>query len=647
MNKASGLMLAVLVSCGTQAAFALDLGRSWVEPDTAMIRQEGTWDVHYVAGLAGIGLGGGLRVQFPNAWIADPWGKRKEPQIERPDEANYVSVHTEYGEGEGPRLEVSIGREGVDRQHDRFYRIFNVIVHDKPLLPGDHVVVRFAKTLAPQTAEKDSIKVGLDPGGNELFIPLKSFPQVTVHPGPAQKLLVLLPSQVVTGESIEARIVALDEWNNRATSYRGTIEITVNSQNPRSHAFTDGEQGLHLHSLVLSDPGIYTLEVKDSELPEGPVFVSNPVRMTEKEPKFKRYWGDLHSHSSTSKDGIGRPQTAFQNAREVFGLNFYALTDHSVGDLKALGEWWEGILPEEWALTQELVRSYYEPGEFVSFLGYEWSSPAPYGDHNIYFKDTESYFFDLEHHRTIQSLWKQLEAKEAFTVPHHTAIMWRGINSPYVDWSDRNDAQRPAVEIYSLHGASEFFNHPMGYEHFDFTPATSNPGPYYARDGWAAGHWLAAIAGSDNHTCHPGQPFGGLTCVLAPELTREAVFDAILARRTYATTGSRILLDFRINGRLMGERIEVPEGQPIKATVNVVATGALDFVEISRCAGGQWKTVSRWHPQHNANSAELEWSETGDFKEALYYCRLKQSEPFFGRDVMAWSSPIWVTQKPE
>jgi len=35
----------------------------------------------------------------------------------------------------------------------------------------------------------------------------------------------------------------------------------------------------------------------------------------------------------------------------------------------------------------------------------------------------------------------------------------------------------------------------------------------------------------------------------AGELTREGVFEALRARRTFAVTGDRIALDFRINGR--------------------------------------------------------------------------------------------------
>jgi len=66
--------------------------------------------------------------------------------------------------------------------------------------------------------------------------------------------------------------------------------------------------------------------------------------------------------------------------------------------------------------------------------------------------------------------------------------------------------------------------------------------------------------------------------VLAAELTREAIFDAIRNRRTYAVTGDRIALDFQLNGRLMGS--ELPYTRPRELAVTVTGWDQLDRVEI-------------------------------------------------------------------
>ena len=44
--------------------------------------------------------------------------------------------------------------------------------------------------------------------------------------------------------------------------------------------------------------------------------------------------------------------------------------------------------------------------------------------------------------------------------------------------------------------------------------------------------------------------------MLAEGLTREAIFDALRARRCYVTTGTRALLWFALNGQPMGTELE-------------------------------------------------------------------------------------------
>jgi hypothetical protein len=106
------------------------------------------------------------------------------------------------------------------------------------------------------------------------------------------------------------------------------------------------------------------------------------------------------------------------------------------------------------------------------------------------------------------------------------------------------------VEMYSMHGTSETRGTPLSNKVEDGVSA---------RELLAAGHRVGFIAASDNHNGAPGLSArssrftnlvysGGLAAVWAAELTREAVFDALYARRCYGTTGARILLDFRLNG---------------------------------------------------------------------------------------------------
>jgi hypothetical protein len=76
-----------------------------------------------------------------------------------------------------------------------------------------------------------------------------------------------------------------------------------------------------------------------------------------------------------------------------------------------------------------------------------------------------------------------------------------------------------------------------------------------------AGVRLGIVGGSDTHDSRPANPHterhadwkpAGLTAVWAEWLDRRALFDAFASRRCYATTGPRIVMDFRVNDAWMG-----------------------------------------------------------------------------------------------
>ncbi|MEE2636785.1 MAG: DUF3604 domain-containing protein, partial [Acidobacteriota bacterium] len=171
-----------------------------------------------------------------------------------------------------------------------------------------------------------------------------------------------------------------------------------------------------------------------------------------------------------------------------------------------------------------------------------------------------------------------------------------------------------------------------------------------------------------DHRSQPGKPHWGLAAVSAPELTREAIFDGLHARRTYGTTGARILLDFRVNDAPMGSEIALdaplpdtcagtsPECGAVAADtaalaprfrVNAHGTDIIEVIEILRYSmpDGGFRVIEELRP----NAIDVEWSgrDAGFRDDAIYYLRLRQREQVRGRIVMAWSSPIWVSARPE
>ena len=125
----------------------------------------------------------------------------------------------------------------------------------------------------------------------------------------------------------------------------------------------------------------------------------------------------------------------------------------------------------------------------------------------------------------------------------------------------------PAIEIYSAWGQFEWL----------------------LREAIERGYKVGFVAGSDDHKGRPGASYpgsssfgvyGGLTCVLARELSREGIWEALWARRCYATSGQRIALDVRADGHWMGEEFRA-EGAP-RFAVDAVGSGNIEEIRIVR-----------------------------------------------------------------
>jgi hypothetical protein len=235
-------------------------------------------------------------------------------------------------------------------------------------------------------------------------------------------------------------------------------------------------------------------------------------------------------------------------------------------------------------------------------------------------------------------LWAALKAGEALTIPHHTGKFPRPIF-----WFPHNDELDRNIEIYSGHGLSESYDPrgPLSFERSMFTePSVSFRGPQFVQDAWMQGLVLSTVAASDDHRAHPGQPHYGRTAVAATGLTREEIFDALYHRRTYGTTGIKVLMDFKMNDEPMGGTATASSAPEI--AIEVHGTDTIEFIEILRYgkSDGGFLVINTLYP----DDADFQWTGTDPaFKEdSIYYIRLRQMRMVRTRVAMAWSSPIWV-----
>ncbi len=396
--------------------------------------------------------------------------------------------------------------------------------------------------------------------------------------------------------------------------------------------------------LNLIQPSKRWFRVEQPANPDGLLFTSNlddglkRVCSQKTHPEigeYKVFFGDLHAHSAESTwqgCGTGTIDENYQYARDVAALDIFALAEHD----------WQMPEEEEWKLRLEKADEYNEEDCFVTLPSYEWTSQK-YGHRNVYYAESRNaVLFESGPKLTVNEiveggnpspseLWAKLRecGAKAITIPHHP-----NVDIFLLDWTYTDPEFDRLAEIYSVWGSSEYYGAPLSW------PPDRHNG-FSVQDAVAGGHRLGFMASSDCHDAHPGnsetlEPTigSGLVAVLASRLRRSEIFDALYERRCYATTGARILLDFKINGYIMGSEVTLPESSSPRAVyAKIEGTTDIEYVEVVR------NNREILKKEIKGRSAEISFLDRDDIeKTCFYYLRVTQKD----RE-MAWSSPIWLT----
>jgi hypothetical protein len=328
-------------------------------------------------------------------------------------------------------------------------------------------------------------------------------------------------------------------------------------------------------------------------------------------------FGDIHQHSAHS-DGCGTADEPFVRARHVYGDDFCALSDHESFLGKRVG-------PGEWAYLQSIAAAHDAPGEFATLFAYEWTGrahPGP-GHKVVYLSEAGADVVSRDDVPEGAALVAKVRAQGGFAVPHH--VGWTGANEDAHD-----EHAQPVWEICSCHGCYEHAAHVLGQRG-------------ELRDQMidavlARGHRFGFIASSDGHGLlwHHGvarkrDPFRtGLAAVQATSRTRAAILEALRARRCYATSGAKILLDVRATTDTVTDAPMGTALAAVRATIRVTAHGTAP-IRALRLVGREGMTLACVAGE--GADATLEAEVHGPFA----YARVEQED-----GELAWSSPIFL-----
>ncbi len=515
----------------------------------------GTWRITYRVGRYGIDNSGAVRVAIRD--MSD-WGR---PQFDDPAADGYVTIaHTGAA-----KLRVRYEPRGGVRPSRK---VIAIEVYDGSLAAGSLVTLTWgdrsggsrgsrAQSFCDDRFEFSTL---VDCFGTGVYEPLPTSPTLRIVPSRAARLVAIAPSNALVGARTSLVVVAEDRWGNPATDYRGRIRVSGADGGPTTYRFIRSDRGAHrLNDVVFHAAGDRKLAVADGS---GLTAVSNPVLVAQRGPEYRLLWGDTQAQSGATV-GTGSVEAFFRFARDVAGLDFIA---HSANDFQ--------IEPAHWRETRAAVRRFHEPGRFVPFLSFEWSGNTPAGgDHNVIYLGDDGPLHRSSHwllrdrreehldRYPVRELWRALRGRgDVIAIPH--------IGGRRADLDHIDPRLCPVLEICSVHG------------HFE----------WFARDALRRGLTVGFVGATDDHSGRPGASYptadghfpvkGGLAGVYAAATTRAAIFEALRARRCYATTGSRIVLEVTADGHRMGEAYRAVRAPTVR--VRARGTGPLERVDILR-----------------------------------------------------------------
>lgn len=349
-------------------------------------------------------------------------------------------------------------------------------------------------------------------------------------------------------------------------------------------------------------------------------------------------YGNLHEHSENSPcwpagtDGTLHDDYRFGMFTENY--DFVAITDHGYSQTEVY-----------WRKNLRLADFYTEPGQFVALPAMEWTLRSDKdldgiqygaGHYNVIFASAEESKKFIRNEQEIYNvytpetnnsaaLWKFLHAKniDCISIPHHPADEMHP-----VDWNVHDDKYVPVVELFQCRGNSEYSGCPREFN-LERHSTTKHKRAFVNYALKEKKYKMGFVASGD----HNGMGVG-VAALWVKELSRDGILEAMRSKRCFATTGDKMIVDFRVNGETTGSVVKTNEAPNLK--IRVKGQRELQKVEVLR--------NSQVIKEFTVDSKTTEFNEVFVDKSVqnkgevlYYYLRATQKNK-----EIAWSSPVWV-----
>ena len=396
----------------------------------------------------------------------------------------------------------------------------------------------------------------------------------------------------------------------------------------RTKARPPEPQNHNIHAVPLSVPGPDKVVLKTRTLGRAPPAPRSQEQSGSASARHKlsvggrEYllaYGDTHRHTDLSQCGMNRDGSlmdTYRYAIDVAGLDFLAISDHDQDLLKhRAGRAKSPLQHYGWWRSEKYCDLFHIEHKFIPLYAYEHGgSFVQRGGHkNVLYLERGQPCYE-EH--SPEALFKALEGKNAIAIPHQLAD-----GPSAVDWTKWNPAFERVAEVFQARGS---------YEYKGALPlvGVSRDGNYY-RDALAMGIHIGAIASSDHGMVHSA--YAGVYC---SELSRAGVMEGLKSRRTFGSM-DRMVIEFRLGDRLLGEEVEINASPAF----NVLVESPKPLRKIQIVKNGA--LVHTVNPDALTRRFDYVDRDIQPGQKAWYYVRCEQDDDRYG-----WSSPIWVEWRP-
>ncbi len=397
-----------------------------------------------------------------------------------------------------------------------------------------------------------------------------------------------------------------------------SLEFIVNNQDVSDQVMIDAETGF-VEYVPITDLSIGDQVIDVSVSNEHGIVATRSWRFSviQELVDYLFILGVPHSHTSYS-DGAGTPEEAYEFAMSQ-NIDFLFVTDHS--------NWFEGDVydPErnqftetegsEWHMTRMQAEAFNEEhgDSFTALRGFEMTFQDVghinvYNTTNYVERNTMSLLFDF--YSWLLDVYEEEgeQVLAAFCHPNWPSDSFN--NLAYVPELDK------IIQMIEVANGAPPYSYTRAEGHY-----------IKALDqGWHVG----AINAQDNHARNWGEP-DNLTGLVVFDNTPEGIFDAMRARRVYATETRGLEMTFKANGYWMGS---VVSDEILNFTVQLFDPDVpIETVEIITSGG----TVLRTLEVGGLNDMRWSFSHTPDPGRQWFYVRVTHVN-----GAIAWSSPIFT-----